>query len=57
MTDAETIEAARKLFASDTLGDKLGRRLIEIAEERKAKIDRGIELCGVLTRALFRWPK
>ena len=32
MTDAETIEAARKLFASDTPGDKLARRLIEIAE-------------------------
>ena len=32
MTDAETIEAARKLFASDTPGDKLGRRLLAIAE-------------------------
>jgi hypothetical protein len=32
MTDLETIEAARKLFASDTPGDKLARRLIKIAE-------------------------
>lgn len=32
MTDAETIEAARKLFANDTPGDKLARRLIKIAE-------------------------
>lgn len=32
MTDLETIEAARKLFASDTPGDKLGRRLLAIAE-------------------------
>ena len=32
MTDAETIEAARKLFANDTPGDKLGRRLLAIAE-------------------------
>ena len=32
MTDAETIEAARRLFAHDTPGDKLGRRLLAIAE-------------------------
>lgn len=32
MTDAETIEAARSLFANDTPGDKLGRRLLAIAE-------------------------
>jgi len=32
MTDAETIEAAKRLFASDTPGDKLGRRLLAIAE-------------------------
>ena len=32
MTDLETIEAARKLFASDTPGDTLGRRLLAIAE-------------------------
>ena len=57
MTDLETIEAARKLFASDTPGDKLARRLIEIAEERQTKIDRGLELCGVLTGALFQGTK
>lgn len=34
MTDLETIEAARKLFASDTPGDKLARRLIDIIAER-----------------------
>ena len=32
MTDLETIEAARRLFAHDTPGDKLGRRLLAIAE-------------------------
>lgn len=32
MTDAETIEAAKRLFASDTPGDKLGRRLLNSAE-------------------------
>jgi hypothetical protein len=32
VTDAETIEAARRLFASDTPGDKLARRLLAIAE-------------------------
>ena len=32
MTDAETIEAAKRLFANDTPGDKLARRLMEIAE-------------------------
>ena len=32
MTDLETIEAARRLFASDTPGDTLGRRLLAIAE-------------------------
>ena len=32
MTDAETIEAARRLYANDTPGDKLARRLIKIAE-------------------------
>ena len=35
MTDAETIEAARRLFASDTPGDKLGRRLLAIAESEQ----------------------
>ena len=38
MTDAETIEAARKLFANDTPGDKLARKLIEITE-RAANLD------------------
>jgi hypothetical protein len=32
VTDLETIEAARRLFAHDTPGDKLGRRLLAIAE-------------------------
>lgn len=32
MTDDETIEAARRLYANDTPGDKLGRRLLAIAE-------------------------
>ena len=32
MTDDETIEAARRLYANDTPGDKLARRLIKIAE-------------------------
>ena len=36
-TDDETIEAARKLFASDTPGDKLARRLIEIAERAEKR--------------------
>ena len=35
MTDAETIEAARRLFASDTPGDKLARRLLAIAERER----------------------
>ena len=35
MTDTETIEAARRLFASDTPGDKLGRRLLAIAESEQ----------------------
>ena len=35
MTDAETIEAARKHFALDTPGNRLVWRLIEIAEERQ----------------------
>ena len=37
MTDLETIEAARKLFASDTPGDKLARRLLAIAERERAE--------------------
>ena len=37
MTDAETIEAARRLFASDTPGDKLARRLLAIAERERAE--------------------
>ena len=32
MTDEQTIEAARRLYANDTPGDKLARRLIKIAE-------------------------
>ena len=32
MTDDETIEVARRLYANDTPGDKLARRLIKIAE-------------------------
>lgn len=35
--DAETIEAARRLFASDTPGDKLARRLLAIAERERAE--------------------
>ena len=57
MTVHETIEAARKLFASDTPGNRLVWRLIEIAEKRQTKIDRGLELCGVLTSALFQGTK
>ena len=57
VTDAETIEAARKHFALDTPGNRLVWRLIEIAEERQTKIDRGLELCGVLTGALFQGTK
>ena len=37
MTDLETIEAARRLFASDTPGDKLARRLLAIAERERAE--------------------
>ena len=37
MTDAETIEAARRLFANDTPGDKLARRLLAIAERERAE--------------------
>jgi hypothetical protein len=37
VTDAETIEAARRLFASDTPGDKLARRLLAIAERERAE--------------------
>jgi len=57
VTDAETIEAARKHFALDTPGNRLVWRLIEIAEKRQTKIDRGLELCGVLTSALFQGTK
>ena len=57
MSDHETIEAARKHFALDTPGNRLVWRLIEIAEERQAKIARGLELCGVLTSALFQGTK
>ena len=37
MTDLETIEAARRLFAHDTPGDKLARRLLAIAERERAE--------------------
>lgn len=37
MTDAETIEAARRLFANETPGDKLGRRLLAIAERERTE--------------------
>jgi hypothetical protein len=43
VTDLETIEAARKLFASDTPGDKLARRLIEIIELRDLTIVAEVE--------------
>ena len=43
MTDLETIEAARRLFASDTPGDKLARRLIEIIELRDLTIVAEVE--------------
>ena len=37
MTDAETIEAARRLFASDTPGDQIGRRLLAVAERTQTE--------------------
>ena len=37
MIDAETLEAAKRLFASDTPGDKLGRRLLAIAERERTE--------------------
>ena len=37
MTDLETIEAARRLFANDTPGDKLGRRLLAVAERTQTE--------------------
>ena len=37
MTDAETIEAARRLYANDTPGDKLARRLLAITEREQAE--------------------
>ena len=43
MTDLETIEAARRLFAHDTPGDKLARRLIEMIELRDLTIVAEVE--------------
>lgn len=37
MTDAETIESARRLYANETPGDKLGRRLLAIAERERTE--------------------
>ena len=37
MTDLETIEAARRLFASDTPGDQIGRRLLAVAERTQTE--------------------
>ena len=37
MTDLETIEAARRLYANDTPGDKLGRRLLAVAERTQTE--------------------
>jgi len=37
VTDAETIEAARLLFASDTPGDQIGRRLLAVAERTQTE--------------------
>ena len=50
MTDLETIEAARRLFASDTPGDKLARRLIEMIELRDLTIVAEVEHSQRLAR-------
>ena len=53
MTDLETIEAARKLFASDTPGDKLGRRLLTIAERARTENQQLRDLLSPLKDAVL----
>lgn len=53
MTDAETIEAARKLFASDTLGDQTARRLLDIAERERAENQQLRDLLSPLKEAVL----
>ena len=53
MTDLETIEAARKLFASDTPGDKLGRRLLTIAERARTENQQLRDLLSPLRDAVL----
>ena len=53
MTDDETIEAARLLFASDTPGDKLGRRLLTIAERARTENQQLRDLLSPLRDAVL----
>ena len=53
MTDAETIEAARLLFASDTPGDKLARRLLAIAERERTENQQLRDLLSPFTKVPF----
>ena len=53
MTDAETIEAAKRLFASDTPGDKLARRLLAIAERERAENQQLRDLLSPLKDAVL----
>ena len=53
MTDLKTIEAARKLFASDTPGDKLGRRLLALAERERAENQQLRDLLSPLKEAVL----
>ena len=52
-TDAETIEAARKLFASDTPGDQTARRLLAIAERERAENQQLRDLLSPLKDAVL----
>ena len=53
MTDAETIEAARKLFANDTPGDQTARRLLAIAERERAENQQLRDLLSPLKEAVL----
>ena len=53
MTDLETIEAARRLFAHDTPGDKLTRRLLAIAERERTENQQLRDLLSPLRDAVL----
>ena len=53
MTDLKTIEAARKLFASDTPGDQTARRLLAIAERERTENQQLRDLLSPLKDAVL----